>query len=1070
MKNKMMLFSGVLAAALSVGAADAQKNDWENPAVNSINRLPARTYAMPLATVEAALTDALEPATPFKMSLNGNWKFHWVGDPNRRPMDFWKAEFDDSEWSQIDVPSCVEMRGYGVPQYTNVRYPHANSSHPSNSNFARIRDRDNGRADFNPVSSYRRTFTVPADWKGRDIILRFDGVYSAYYVWVNGQKVGYAEDSKLPSEFNITSFLKDGENLLAVEVYRWCDGSYLEDQDMFRYSGIFRDVTLWAKPKDGMWDFVVKTKPLDAEYAKWSLTVETDAESVTLYDAAKKEVAALKKTGGAFSLELNPLLWSAETPNLYTLVLKKGDDIRMKRIGFKEQKIVGNTFCVNGKPVKMKGVNRHETNPANGRTVSLEDMETDATLMKKYNVNTVRTAHYPDHHLWYDLCDLYGLYVIAEANVEGHEPGYGDHGLGRFKEWEHSILERNLRHAQFYRNHVSVTMWSLGNETGHGDCFRHTIKELKALDSSRPIHWERGNADADVDSSMYPTVEWVEQRGKLGNVKDGKLAGESGGTGFAISGHTAGKPYIICEYAHAMGNAVGNLQEYWDAIYAYPALIGGCIWDWIDQAVWKETTRIDPKTGLREKYLAYGGDFDDCPNDGPFCDNGIIDPLRTVTPKLIEVGHVYRDLAITRKGTGFEIWNRASFTPANQYAGTWTLLTNGVVAAEGAFEVPAVAPLARGAFTLPAVEEALAKVDAATECFVNFAFATKVDAPWAKAGWVQMRDQVAVKATGKAAAAVAAQPSAPARAMGVEQEANYLTIERARTTAIFERATGTLRTLVMRGVTVFDNPAPGIPGGPQLTCIRAFTDNDLWMAQGSSWSVDRRASVWASGLTQIRYHPKPLRVGENCVTSVVDVAGAKGCGFKHTCVYTFEADGSVKLENKVEPYGVMPMALPRLGLTMRLPPRLEQMRYYGRGPAENYIDRCTGSFVGIYDSTVTKQFVDYVRPQENGGKSGVRWAEFTDKYGRGVRFSASEPLFMNASHFEWEDLELARHRNGHFRRYQPLVPRREIILNLDVRQTGLGGASCGPGPMAKYSFNPSAPVSWTMTIEPVKRK
>ncbi len=1069
-----------LLAAVSVRAAGTAVNDWENTAVNSINRLPPRAYAMPLADVSAALTDDLEPKTPFKLSLNGDWKFHWTGDPNRRPLDFWKTDFDDSKWNEIDVPSCVEMRGYGVPGYTNVRYPHKDASCPSDKDFAKILDRDNGRGDYNPVSSYRRAFTVPEAWKGRDVILRFDGVYSAYYVWVNGEKVGYAEDSKLPSEFDVTPFLKEGENLLAVEVYRWCDGSYLEDQDMFRFSGIFRDVTLWAKPKDGIWDFIVRTEPLDGGYAKWRLTVDTDTvESAVLYDADKKEVGKLTmlpgvtlQKGARYKLDLEPLLWTAEAPNLYTLVLRKGDDIRAKRIGFKEQKVVGNQFLVNGVPVKFKGVNRHETNPDNGRTVSMDDMLADITLMKQFNVNTVRTSHYPNHYLWYDLCDLYGLYVIAEANVEGHEPGYGDKGLGRFKEWERSIVERNVRHALFYRNHASVTMWSMGNETGHGDCFRKALKEVKAVDPSRPTHWERGNADADVDSSMYPSVEWVEKRGKLGNVTGGGLAGEGGGEGFAISGHTAGKPYIMCEYAHAMGNAVGNLQEYWDAIHAYPALIGGCIWDWVDQAVWKATDRVDPKTGLRERFLAYGGDFDEYPNDGPFCDNGVVGPFRAVTPKLVEVGHVYRDLAVSRAGAGFELWNRASFTPADAYAGAWTLLADGEEVASGAFDVPAVAPLARGAFTVPDLETALAKVDPAKECFVDFAFATKTDAPWAKAGRVQMRDQVAVAPPPAKTETLAVPPQGkPVRQtpMGVDSEADLLTVERGRTTAIFERATGALRTLVMKGVTVFDNPAAGIPGGPQLTCMRAFTDNDKWMAQGDSWSVNRTRSVMASGLTQLRYHPEPLVVGANCVTSVVDVAGAKGCGFRHTCVYGFAADGTVTLENTVEPYGVMPIAVPRLGLTMRLPPRLERMRWYGRGPGENHVDRCTGSFVGIYASTVTEQFVDYVRPQDNGGKSGVRWAEFTDKSGRGVRFSASEPMFMQALHYGWEDLYFARHVNGQVRHRTPLEPRRETVLNLDVRQTGLGGASCGPWPMDKYRFDPSAPVSWTMTIESVRR-
>ena len=695
------------------GAFAAEVNDWEKPAGNSLNRLPARTWTVPFADDSSALSDDLVPESPYLVSLNGDWKIKWVGDPARRPLDFWKTDFDDADWATIDVPSCVEMRGYGSPIYTNVRYPHKNASNPKDKDFARILDRDNGEPGYNPVSSYRRTFSVPESWKDRRVILRFEGVGSAFYVWVNGKKVGYAEDSKLPSEFDITEFLtqrrsdaEDAENLLAVQVFKWCDGSYLEDQDMFRFSGIFRDVSLWSMPKDGIWDFKVSEK-LKVESGKCkevSISIEgIDGEwSATLYDAEKKVVAMLSDKSNAQTLKQpNTHLWSAEDPYLYTLVVKKGGDIRAKKDGFKEQRIVGNTFLVNGMPVKMKGANRHETNPENGRTVSLGDMLKDITLFKQFNINTVRTCHYPDHRLWYDLCDRYGVYVIAEANVEAHEPGYGDRGLGRFKEWDHSIVERNERNAVFYRNNPSVTMWSMGNETGHGDCFRHAIAAVKKIDPSRPVHWERGNEDADVDSTMYPSVEWLEKRGKLGNEKrGGAMSGEGGGEGYAISGHTAGKPFIMCEYAHAMGNAVGNLKEYWDVIYAYPALIGGCIWDWVDQAIWKDTGRIDPKTGRHEHFLAYGGDFDDFPNDGPFCCNGIVDPLRNVSPKLVEVGHVYQNIVVERGtgsgGTAFVLKNRHCFTDASKFDGRWTLLADGEKAGEGLFAVPSVAPLATG--------------------------------------------------------------------------------------------------------------------------------------------------------------------------------------------------------------------------------------------------------------------------------------------------------------------------------------------------------------------------------------
>ena len=1088
------------------GAFAAEFNDWENPQVNSINRLSARTYAMPLADEQAAFSDALEPETPYKMSLNGDWRFSWVGDPARRPLDFWKADFDDADWATIDVPSCVEMRGYGSPIYTNIRYPHKDVSNPADKDFAKILDRDSGTPDYNPVSSYRRTFAVPEAWKDRRVILRFEGVGSAFYVWVNGKKVGYAEDSKLPSEFDITEFLtrnrplrvdathreaakpseasaerrsdaEDAENILAVQVFKWCDGSYLEDQDMFRYSGIFRDVTLWSMPKDGIWDFKVSEK-LKVESGKCkeaSISVDgIDGEwDATLYDASRKPVATLNFKLSTFNFPLSslPRLWSAEDPYLYTLVVKKGGDIRAKKVGFKEQRIVGNTFLVNGMPVKMKGANRHETNPENGRTVSLGDMLKDITLFKQFNINTVRTCHYPDHRLWYDLCDRYGVYVIAEANVEAHEPGYGDRGLGRFKEWDHSIVERNERNAVFYRNNPSVTMWSMGNETGHGDCFRHAIAAVKKIDPSRPVHWERGNKDADIDSTMYPAVEWLEERGRLGNEPaDAQGMGDRYKT--LVASHSAGKPFIMCEYAHAMGNAVGNLKEYWDVIYSYPALIGGCIWDWVDQAIWKDTGRIDPKTGRHEHFLAYGGDFDDFPNDGPFCCNGIVDPLRNVSPKLVEVGHVYQNIVVERGtgngegvtgngGTGFVLKNRHCFTDASKFDGRWTLLADGEKAGEGLFAVPSVAPLATGEFKIPELDAALATIGKDKEVFVNFEFLTKTDAPWAKKGYAVARDQLLLNEK----PATEEKPDGDA-VTAHDEDGDEVTIERGKTYAVFSKKTGTLKLLVMRGATILSD-FDGISAGPRLTCARAWTDNDRWAFLGGSWKDDRTKGFEGSGLTQLHYHPGRIVVDGNVVRTKVSVDGMKSAGFEHECEWTFASDGSVTLKNKVVPFGRMPNALLRLGLSLRLGRAYENMAWYGRGPWENYVDRKTASFVGIWRSTVTDQFVDYVRPQDCGMKCDVRWAEFTDRFGRGVKFSASEPLFVQALHYDWETLAYSRHINGQRRMHATLVPSEDVLLNLDVRQMGLGGASCGPAPMGKYLFDPKAPVEWTLKIERV---
>ena len=1053
MTMKMMMAVAAMAAGMAFGADEP--NDWENPAVNSRNRLPPRTYSMPLGSVQDALTDALEPASPYKMSLNGLWKLSWTGNPALRVQDFWKVNFDDSDWHEIDVPSCVELRGFGSPGYTNVRYPHKLE-------WPKILDRQSGKPDYNPVSSYRRKFRLPESWQGRRVILRFDGVYSAYTVWVNGAKVGYAEDAKLPSEFDVTPYLNvsaKSDNVLAVEVFRWCDGSYLEDQDMTRYSGIFRDVTLWSMPEDGIWDFVVKTVPV-AGYERWRLEVNgVDGAEATLYDADGRLVGAFPVGGEEqFGCLVVPdaRLWSAEKPYLYTLVLRKGRDIRMKRIGFKEQKIVGHTFLVNGKPVKFKGVNRHETSPENGRTVSLEEMVRDVTLMKRYNINTVRTSHYPDHHLWYDLCDRYGIYLCAEANVEGHEPGYGDQGLGRIPAWEHSIKERNLRHVGFYRNHPSVTLWSMGNETGHGDGFIHTIAAVKALDPSRPVHWERGNRDADVDSRMYPPVEWLEKRGQLG---DGLIAADKMCEG--DNPQSANKAFFMCEYAHAMGNAIGNFREYWDAFNKYESLSGGCIWDWIDQAVWKYTDRVDPKTGRRERFLSYGGDFDEQPNDGPFNCNGVIDPERHVTPKLIEVGHVHRNLAVAKKDGAapgvYELWNRFCFTDADEFDGTWELVEDGVTVKQGSFDVPHLAPLTRGEVLIPTPEV----LDADKEIFLNVRFRLKSDVRWAEKGWIVADDQVALSAPSGGLSAAVVKAGKPA----VREEADAVLVTCGGTKAAFCRRSGTLRELEMNGVRVLKDPAEGIVAGPRLTCERAFTDNDIWLR---GRSLDAAGTFYSSGLTQLRYHPHPIAVKDGKVRVVTDVTGSKSAGFVHEAEWSFGEDGSVVVSNVVTPKGTMPPALPRLGLSWRLDAALERMSWYGRGPHENYVDRSSGAFVGLYESTVTDQFVNYVRPQDNGYRSDVRWAAFVNAEGSGVKFSASEPLFVQALHVTAEDMEFARHRNGQQRFRAPLVPRPEVCLNLDVRQLGLGGNSCGPQPMRKYVF-PVEKTAWTVRLEPFVR-
>ena len=1043
-------------AAVAAKRAAEKAPEWENELVNYVNVEPARAYSFPLASTAAALTPEL-PETPYVKSLDGTWRYNWCGAPDQRPRDFWKPDFDDRAWYTIDVPSCVEMKGFGVPQYSNIKYPH-----PPKPPYT-------DRA-YNPVSSYRTTFTVPADWKGRPVFLRFEGVYSAYYVWVNGKKVGFSEDSCTAHEFNVTPYLDtsraDAPNTLAVEVYRWSDGAYLEDQDFFRFSGIYRSVLLFSPPPVEIRDFFFRYDlAADFKSAQVKLAVElrrlagapTGAVACTaaLYDAAFRKVADLERTGQRengtfldFACALpTPRLWSAEDPCLYTLVLQTqpaqprlAPDIRAAKVGFMETELMPNgALHVNGKPVKFKGVNRHDASPVNGRAVTRAEMLRDVLLMKQYNIDTVRTAHYPNDPYFYHLCARYGLYVQAEANVESHGMGYGVACLASPPSWTQAHIDRCRDMVVNWRNLPCVFSWSWGNEAGQGPTFDLVDAACRAVDATRPTCYRQDCERFPIDGPGYPSIADVVARGRRA------------------------KCSFLFEYAHSMGNALGNFAEYWDAFYASPSLTGGCIWDWVDQAVWVETDRTGPD-GRRQRYLAYGGDHDEQPNDGNFCANGILDAERNVTPKLVEVGHVHRNVKVERveeagKGKAadgiLQIWNRFAFTPLNRFAANWELLEDGVKVAGGAWDVPDVPPAAKVRVPFPAGVRAYARKPGC-EYLLNVSFALRDDAPWAKKGHVIARDQIAV--------ARAAAPAAPARdaAARAVEEGGRVTVAAGATVAVFSKKTGTLAKLTMNGRTVLADSADGIVRGPRLTCMRAFTDNDKWL----------RGAFYASGLTQLRFHVRTFQVVKapdgaiERVRAVVEVNGAKSAGFTHAADYVFGRGGALTIESRTTPFGRMPPALPRLGLSLMLDARLENMAYYGRGPFENYVDRCTGSFLGRYASTVTDQYVAYVRPQDNGYKGDVRWVTFTDGDGVGVKVTASAPLFVQALHYSCEDLEFARHRDRQERIWNVKPPRREVCLNLDLRQLGLGGASCGPKPEAAYIF-PIQPEAWRVTLEPV---
>ena len=997
---------------------------WEDPAVNEENRLPPRAYTVP-------------EGGDWTMSLNGTWRYWWCGGVDQQPQDFMNIGFDDSRWFDIDVPSCVEMRGWGVPHYTNHRYPHK-------------KDPPRIGTEYNPVSSYIRRFTLPDSWKGRRTVLRFDGVYSCHWVWVNGKYIGYSEDSKLPSEFDITDALVAGENTLAVRVYRWCDGSYMEDQDMFRFSGIFRDVTLVSFPESGIRDFVFNTTP-DASYRDWtaSLNVETYGDageiSAALFDAdGKKAGDFIPKGKGTFSLALSaPRLWSDEDPYLYTLVVKCRGDERRVKVGVRSYEIKGGLLLVNGRAIKFKGVNRHETSPVDGRQPTYEEMVKDVELFRRNNINCLRMSHYPNDRRMYDLCDEYGIYVCAEANVEAHGIGYGRDCLPERPEWHHTIIERNVRNALFYRNHASVFMWSVGNEVGWGEGLSKAMDEVKKIDPSRiflGFGWKSGdgefgadNTKTDVTSGQYSPFDMLR-----GFIKDPR-------------------PHWLCEYSCAMGNGMGNFKEYWDVYYESDKLSGGCIWDWVDQAVWMYTDRVD-KNGNRVRYLGYGGDNDEQPNDGPYCGNGLVDWSRKPTAKLNEVKHVQQPVVVSTddaaKGEA-EFWNRYEFSYADdRLYGVWEFFVGGVKVESGELALPRVAPRAKGRIQLP---QPKTKAASGSECFYRVSFRLKDDSRWAKRGYELAWNQLKWGATPELEV-----PAVGADRGGVmlEECAQGIFVSAGSTKAVFCRKSGTVSSLEMAGRTVIKDIA-GIVHGPRLQVERAFNDSDNWM----------RRPFLASGLTQLRFHPYAMKAvredGAVKVTCPVRVTGAKSGGFEYSAEWTFRVDGTVLVRNFMEPFGKVP-DIPRVGSFMRLNGAFENVAYYGRGPWENMIDRKAGCDIALWRSTVTAQYVDYLRPQDCGGKTDVRWVEFTDpKDGRGVRFSAvGEPFFMQALRFTREDLDSSRHRPTEPRKYIPLVPRDEICFSLDCRQMGLGCYSCGPIPLEQYRFKP-AKTEWSYLISPV---
>jgi beta-galactosidase len=1014
------------------------RNDWENPQVVAVNRFPAHATGLPFPDETSALSREME-RTPWAFSLNGAWKFYLAPNPDSLPEGFSGESFDVSAWDEIAVPGNWTMQGYDKPIYCNVKMPI-----PNTPPFVPQED--------NPTGLYRRDFDLPADWDGRRVILFFGGVESAFYVWVNGEFVGFSKDSRLPAEFEITDFIHPGKNMLMTEVIRWSDGSFLEDQDHWRMAGMAREVKVYSLPKIYLADVFAKPV-LDAHYQDAVLSVvatiggdavQADGWKVEMqvFDAAGQAVFAGYQ-GAGYRYNYNemaqvtlshavfaPAKWSHETPYLYTLVvvLRDGAGQALQyystRIGFRKVEIRNRELLINGKAVLIKGVNRHEFDEKRGKSLTMESMLADILLMKRYNINAVRTCHYPNDERWYDLCDEYGIYVWDEANIETHSV-YNK--LCNDPEWRTAFLERGVRMVERDKNHASIVTWSLGNESGYGPNHDAIAGWIRGFDPSRIVHyegttrlgWDAGHIASDLTCPMYPAVDRLIDYALNADYK---------------------RPLIMCEYAHAMGNSVGNLKEYWETIETYPGLQGGFIWDWVDQGLLK----TDEK-GV--SYWAYGGDFGDTINDMNFCVNGLIFPDRTIHPPMVEFKKLIQPVsvrAVHLESGKIEIVNKHDFVNLSYLSGSWEVVVDGVVVQSGKLPQLNTRPGFADNLMLPYSQPRLTP---GAEGFLNLRFCLAKDTLWASAGHEVAWDQFKLPfaAPEPVTLSVQAMP-----ALSVQNDPTSISVRGTDFAIVFDRSSGLLSDYDWRGTALLQS-------GPALNIWRAPTDNDgfKWMSD-DEWILSQKKllSQWlVAGLDRLESKLEAFEYAQLLPQAVqiktVHTVQAKDipAGFHHTATYTIYGNGAVRMENEVTPFGDLPV-LPRMGVALVAPAGFEQFTWFGRGPQESYVDRKAGVAVGLYSGTVDEQYVPYIMPQENGNKTDVRWAALSNAAGNGLLVAGEPLLEVSASHFTAHDLYKAYHTNE-------LERRPEVYFNLDLAQCGLGGNSCGPKTLDKYMLWPT---------------
>jgi len=1009
--------------------------DWENPQVVERNKEPAHATLVPFEEEQQALEGQRE-ASPYCLSLNGKWLFHWAANLREAPEGFYREDFDPSGWKEISVPSNWQMEGYGKPVYVNVQYPFPPDEMP------RVPD------ESNEVGSYRTSFELPSEWQGQQIFIEFGGVESAFYLWVNGQMVGYSQGSRLPAEFNITKYVRPGKNLVAARVYRWSDGTYLEDQDHWRLAGIYRDVVVFSTPAVHVRDLAVRTL-FDEQYEDATLAVRLHIKNYGKAQSTRTAVVKLIGPDGELVAEpleavvavgageeivtrleqvvAKPQKWTAETPTLYTLLVtlldaeKHVTEVQSCRVGFRQVEIKDGQLLVNGVPILLGGVNRHDHDPDRGKAVTRESMIRDIELMKQHNVNAVRTSHYPNDPFWLDLCDRYGLYVIDETNLETH--GVWDKP-SRDPLWRHAFMQRVIRMVERDKNHPSVIIWSLGNESGHGPNHKAMADWVHENDPTRPVHYESAGREPYVDivSTMYPTVERIVE----------------------MANHPEDpRPVFMCEYAHAMGNSCGNLREYWEAVEANKRLIGGCIWDWVDQGLRK-------RSDDGQEYFAYGGDFGDVPNDGSFCINGLVGPDRYVHPALIEYKKLLQPAkveAVDLENGKIRVTNKRFFSDLGDLYMTWEVTEDGVVVQQGKLEPLSIEAGESQEVVIPFDRAKLARAGA--EYWLNVRFHQVAETLWAPAGFVVGWDQLPLPSQGARERQVLPQEARVA----LNMTERMIQVTGPTFQLAFDRASGVMKQFEAYGVELLKQ-------GPKLNLWRAPTENDAALRPSPA-----SAMVWRlAGLDRFRslirevsaeqINPQLVKVTVRLFASPPESTFGVAC--RH--VYWIYANGDVVIDTAVDPARRIP-PLPRIGLQLELPGGFERFTWFGRGPHENYVDRNTSALVGLYESTVDDQFVPYVVPQENGNKTDVRWVALTNEDGAGLMALGAPLLEVSAHHYTTENLTQARH-------WHELERVDEVILNLDHRQSGLGGASCGPATRPEYLV-PAVYTEFRVVLRPV---